>query len=266
LALQREFGVVLTEQQIARVVTIRDLLREVVAATPPGAELVDIAEQEKLWLEPYGLQVRVLRVFGEGFVWIAMRCFFRLRVEGLGKLPEPPFLLCPNHASYLDGFALAAALPHRQLRSTYWAGWTGVLFSSRHRRLFSRAAQIIPIDPDRAATAGVALGAAVLARGRILVWFPEGALSSDGSLQTFQPGVGAVLERYSASVVPVYIAGTAAALPPGHVFPRPRRITVRFGDAFDPARAVPGVAGRPRERLIADAVRAAVAALVSKTG
>ena len=84
------------------------------------------------------------RFAGEAFLRGIMGIFFRLHVDGRQNLPPSPFLVCPNHVSYLDAFALAAALPHRKLQSTYWAGWTGLLVASRLRRLFSRAAQVIP--------------------------------------------------------------------------------------------------------------------------
>jgi long-chain acyl-CoA synthetase len=261
LALERDFGITLTEQQIARIVTLRDLLREAVTATPSPAAPSSISPPQNIWLAPYGPGMRATRFAGEAFLRGAMEAFFRLRVDGRQNLPHPPFLICPNHVSYLDTFALAAALPHRQLQSTYWAGWTGLLFTTRFRRLFSRAAHIIPIDPDRAAAAGIALGSAVLARGQTLVWFPEGGLSPDGSLQPFQPGIGAVLTRYPVPVVPAYISGTAAALPPGKRLPRLRQIAVRFGTPLDPADAVPDVAGRTHQQAIAETIRAAVAAL-----
>ena len=42
---------------------------------------------------------------------IMMRGPFRLRVKGLENLPdEGPFIIAPNHVSYLDAFAVAAAL------------------------------------------------------------------------------------------------------------------------------------------------------------
>jgi long-chain acyl-CoA synthetase len=260
LALERDFGIALTEQQIARIVTLRDLLREAVTATPSQAP-PSISAPQNIWLASYGPGVRATRFAGEAFLRGVMGAFFRLHVDGRQNLPPPPFLVCPNHVSYLDSFALAAALPHRQLQSTYWAGWTGLLFATRLQRLFSRAAQVIPIDPDRAAAAGIALSSAVLSRGRTLVWFPEGGLSPDGSLQPFQPGIGAVLERYPVPVVPAYISGTVAALPPGKRLPRLRQIAVRFGVPLDPEAAAPDAAGRAHQQAIAEAIRNAVAAL-----
>src|SRR4051812_16427155 len=41
----------------------------------------------------------------------AVRLAFRLRVEGAEHLPSGPFLLVATHRSWVDGYALAAALP-----------------------------------------------------------------------------------------------------------------------------------------------------------
>lgn len=262
LALQREFGVALSEQQIARVVTIEDLLREVVAAQASGAPASGTPAGDALPATP-GLGERIVRVAGEAVLRASMMAAFRLRVTREGDLPSPPFVICPNHVSYMDAPALAAALPHRILDQTYWAGWTGLLFSSPLRRFLSRAAQIIPVDPDRAAESAIDLGAAVLRSGRCLVWFPEGILSPDGTLQPFQEGIGAVLERQPVPVVPVRIDGTSEALPPGSTLPRLRRITVHFGAPIDPGAIASGLVGRSRQRRIADAIHAAVAALDS---
>ena len=58
-----------------------------------------------------------------------MRTLFRLRYSGLENLPaRGPFIIAPNHTSFLDPVALAAGLDPRLLRCTYWAGWTGVVF------------------------------------------------------------------------------------------------------------------------------------------
>ncbi len=263
LALQRECGISLTERQIARVVTLRDLLREAIQA-PATSEIPPvIVESENRWLEDYGVGIHALRGVGEASVRVVMRSFFRLRVVGLESLPPRPFLLCPNHVSYLDPFALAAALSHQQLQDAYWAGWTGLLFNTPMRRLFSRAAQIVPIDPDRNVAQALALGASVLARQRTLIWFAEGGLSPDGALQTFLPGIGALWLEHPVAVVPVFISGTNVALPPGARFPRRTQITIRFGKPIDPARLASGPAGRAGQQHIANVIREAVGSLGS---
>ena len=204
----------------------------------------------------------MLRAIGEFLIRLVMRHAFKLRVEGLDLLPpDDPILICPNHVSYLDPFALGSALPRRRLERTYWAGWTGVAFTTRLRRLFSRAARVLPIDPDRAAASGLALGRGALEQGCNLVWFPEGGRSADGTLQPFLPGIGAVIEARPVPIVPVRIDGSFAAWPVERHFPRLGRITVRFGKPVDPAPLLAAAPGRSGHEKIAAAVQAAVAML-----
>jgi long-chain acyl-CoA synthetase len=261
LELQRELGIAITEQQIAGIVTMRDLLREAAVAVPSEASSLVGPEAQLRWLAPARPAAKSLRIVGEALLRIIMRVLFRLRVEGVENLPASPFMICPNHVSYLDAFALAAALPHRKLKETYWAGWTGLLFSSRLRRFFSEAAQVVPIDPDHAVAAGISTAMAILSQEKTLVWFPEGGLSPNGSLQPFLPGVGVVLERYPVPVVPAYILGTRAALPPGKKIPKLHDIVIRFGPAINPAVVAPEGSRRDGHQLIASTLRMAVANL-----
>jgi long-chain acyl-CoA synthetase len=259
LALERDLGIVLRESEIAQIVTLRDLLRKAAAApkTETGAAL---RSAEAPWLAPLGPALTLLRSVGELLLRLVMRGVFDLQVEGLEFLPmKGPMLLCPNHVSYLDPFALGAALPKEFVSHTCWGGWTGVAFTTRFRRLFSRAARIMPIDPDRAAASGLAMGRLTLERGWNLVWFPEGGRSADGTLQRFLPRVGVLVEKHPVPIVPVYIEGSFSAWPVARRLPRPRRITVRFG----PSIAVS--AGRIRDQEIVAAIRASVAALAKLT-
>jgi long-chain acyl-CoA synthetase len=160
---------------------------------------------------------------------------FRMRVEGLENLPHKgPFIIAPNHVSYLDAFAVAAALHHSVLRRTYWAGWTGAAFGNPLTRLISRLAQVVPVDPGRPGLSSLAFGAAVLRRGQNLVWFAEGERSPTGSLQPFKAGVGMLLGYYPVPIVPAFIRGTYEAMPRGRFLRRLKKVTVTFGDPVDP--------------------------------
>ncbi len=263
LALERELGVVLKESDIARIVTLRDLLREIAEAPKTEAGAAP-ADAEAPWLAPQGPILSLLRRFGELLLRLVMRGVFDLRVEGLELVPlKGPMLICPNHVSYLDPFALGAALPEGIVRHTCWGGWTGVAFTSRLRRLFSRAARIIPIDPDRAVASALAMAGLTLDRDWNLVWFPEGARSPDGTLQRFLPGVGALVEKHVVPIVPVYIDGSFSAWPLARKFPRRHRITVRFGQPIKPGPSNITTVGRIRDEEIAAAIRAGVAALAN---
>jgi long-chain acyl-CoA synthetase len=181
-----------------------------------------------------------------------MRGLFRLRAEGLENLPERgPFVITPNHVSYLDSFVVAAALDYGLLRRTYWAGWTGAAFSNPLNRFVSRLAQTVPIDPDRAGVSSLAFGAAVLKREKNLVWFPEGERSPTGRLQPFKPGIGMLLNHFRVPVVPVFIHGTGEAMPRGKALVRPAKITVVFGKPLEVSDLEQqGEDGQPHDRII----------------
>jgi long-chain acyl-CoA synthetase len=189
-----------------------------------------------------------------------LRLVFRLQVKGLDRVPiGDAFVLTPNHVSLLDPFAVAAALDDSRLRQTFWGGASTWAFGNPVTRSVSRLTRTVPIDPQRAAVSSLAFGAALLQRGDNLVWFPEGERAPDGKLKPFRPGIGMLLERYPTAVVPVWISGTFAALPPGRWLPRLRRVTVRFGDPLDPQQLVSQGNGDDVTETIAQALHDAVA-------
>jgi len=267
LEIGEKIGVELDEAAIERIDTVRDLLREVASGAGRTAQHVSpfgrpeevLDDRQRRWLKPLGpvgsAMARSMFVLNR----MLMRGPFRLRVEGIENLPDTgPFIIAPNHVSYLDSFAVAAALEHSVLRRTFWAGWTGAAFGNPPTRLVSRLAQVVPVDPARAGLSSLAFGAAVLARGRCLVWFAEGERSPTGSLQPFKPGVGVLLSHYPVPVVPVFIRGTYEAMPRGTVLRGLEQITVTFGEPFDPRGS--DETSRPQEQIV-EAVRERVAEL-----
>ena len=265
-------GMELDEDAIERINTVRDLLNEVAELSEEGGAAVSGAspleepeevldEEQKRWLEPLGAGMsaaaRGLYVLNRA----VMRGLFRLRVEGVEHLPEEgPFVIAPNHTSYIDAFVVAAALDLRLLRGAYWAGWTGAAFGNPITRLVSRLAQTVPIDPDRAGISSLAF-AAVLKRGKSLIWFPEGQRSPDGELQPFKPGIGMLLDHFRVPTVPVSIHGTYEAMPPGTTIPRPEKVAIVFGEPLDADDLEQrGEGDSPQDRLV-DGLRDRVAEL-----
>jgi long-chain acyl-CoA synthetase len=167
----------------------------------------------------------------------------------------------PNHLSYLDPFALAAALGYRRLRQTHWAGSMNVAFGNPLTRFVSRLAQAVPVESDRSGVSSLAFGVAALERGKSLIWFAEGQRSHSGELQLFKPGVGLLLDHFRVPVVPVSISGTYEAMPPGSALVQPKKITVIFGEPLnvdDLDRQ--GEGDRPQDRIV-QALRGHVAKL-----
>jgi 1-acyl-sn-glycerol-3-phosphate acyltransferase len=146
----------------------------------------------------------------------------RLRTRGLQRL-QFPCVVVANHASYLDGVVLAAALPpnfsfviKREMSSVPVAGTLlrriGAEFVERqnHRRRGQDARRLI-----REAE-----------HGKALVFFPEGTFSEEVGLLRFHIGAFAAASRADMAVFPVAIRGTRFCLPPDRLLPRPGPIDV----------------------------------------
>ncbi len=238
LEIRERCGVALSEAATARIESLRDLLQEAVAAAGrsgvQAAALEDdpesyLTERQKRWLKP-------LSAVESALAWpiyhlnrALVRAFFRVRVSGLEHLREAgQMILTPNHASVLDPFVIAAVVPYDILRRSAFAGWTGMAFANPLYRFVVRLGRTLPVEHDRAAFSSLAAALVALRDGMSLIWFPEGQRSGDGRLQRFMPGIGALLSRSPATVVPAFIAGTFEAMPRGRRLPRPGRIEVVF--------------------------------------
>ena len=271
-------GVDLPEAAIVRIETVRDLLREVAAprgVAEPGADPLErlkrpremLSEERRHWLEQPPAGIRTLGALLFAVDRGLMRSLFRLTVRGKERLPQRgPFILAPNHVSYLDPLAVAAALPRHELNRTYWGGWTGVMLANPLMRLVSRAVGVIPIDPKGGPLSSIAFGVAALKDRYNLVWFAEGGRTPDGKLRRFRPGIAVLLNAEPVPVVPVWIDGTYAALPVGSWLPRPRKVSVTFGEPIRPEDLQPKPDAGWSHQTIADAIYERVAELRGREG
>jgi long-chain acyl-CoA synthetase len=182
-----------------------------------------------------------------------IRSLFHLQVRGLAHLPATgPYILTPNHTSYLDSLVVASALGYHRLRNVYWAGSVAVMFLNPILRLVSRLSQTVPVAAGQEGVfSSLAFGAAVLKRNKILVWFPEGQRSHTAALAPFKPGVGLLLAHDAVPVIPVLIQGAYQALPPGWHLPKVgERITITFGEPLAADKlAQEGIGEHPYDRI-----------------
>lgn len=273
LDLKQVTGVELTEAAIARIDTVRDLLREMgeARAGQVSAAAWDQPEQilsaaDRRWLAPIGPLAR-------GLAWGVVRLLqplarwaFSLQVEGREHLPDSnaQVVYVANHVSFLDPFLMAAALGPKRVARTRWTGYTGMAFGNPVTRFFSRIARTLPVDPERGATIALALSAAAIHQGDSLAWFPEGQRSRDGRLHAFRPGIGRLLARFPLPVIPLYIAGAFEAMPTGTYWPRRVPILIRFGPPLNPTTLVADLAAADTPERIARALQQAVADLASR--
>jgi len=253
-----------------RITTVRDLLTRVsekAAQTGgPGPDSADLLVRERArWLAPRSAAERLGGWIVQGINSAGMHVLFSLQVEGAESLPETgPVLICPNHVSDMDPFVVAAALPPALRRRVAWAATKQRLFNTRLRRGFARLTRIFPVD-ETAPTIAIDLATETLAGGGVQVWFPEGWRSPDGRLLPFHSGIGRILLRSRAPVVPTFISGTLDAWPRDRRLPHPAPVTITFArpvPADELISAVP--VGADPAQAIADALRARVAQIPAK--
>jgi long-chain acyl-CoA synthetase len=266
ILLHERVGVALSEADLARIITIRDLLRlsterQTETGALPSREPAIALDIER-WLAPTGPLLTALGAALYAVNRIIMRGFFRLRVSGFDRLPPAgPFVIAPNHVSYLDGLVVAAALRWSVLRRVYWAGDALRLFPHPLTRVFCRAAHLFPVDAMHP-SAALETANRVLTAGNILVWFPEGWRSPDGRLQHFQPGIGQLLLSSGAPAVPALLSGTFEALPRDRRIPRLRPLTITFGAPASVSALRDVGRGPTDEERVADALRQRLGALI----
>ncbi len=206
-----------------------------------SSESQDGEEAAKFHLS--GTLMMLLKYFPLRLIYhLLFRTFLRLETRGLKHLPEKgPYLICPNHQSYLDPFVLISTLPFRVFRNMFFVGYSA-LFTSRKMKLVARLTNIVPVDPDAHLLRAMKAGAYGLRTGRILCIFPEGGRSFDGSLQEFKKGAAILSRELSVPIVPVAIQGTHRVWPRDSIRIRPHKVKIEFGeplllsksDAVDP--------------------------------
>ena len=157
-----------------------------------------------------------------------------LRVEGVDCLPATGCVLVANHASYIDGLVLAAALP----RPVRFVAKAELRDSRLLRPLFERMGTLFVrrFDPGHGIEDANALAAGA-GTGAPLLFFAEGTFSARPGLQAFRLGAFQAAARQGLPVVPVALAGTRALLPDGSWRPRPGALTVTICAPRTPAGA-----------------------------
>ncbi|MGA2397878.1 MAG: lysophospholipid acyltransferase family protein [Steroidobacteraceae bacterium] len=186
--------------------------------------------------------------------WVAgtlSRAFFRLagiplRVEGLELLPKAPCVVVANHASYIDGIVVAAALPPDFAFVIKKEMVRVPLASLLLRRLGSAFVERFDRHKGGADTRRVWK---LAARGQSLVFFPEGTFDARRQVRRFLGGAFATAQRSNMPVVAAAIHGTRDVLPSGGIMVYRRAVHFEILEVLG--------AGEARERsrqLIAEAV------------
>lgn len=148
-------------------------------------------------------------------VYLLFAILVGLRARGVRQLPAGgPYLISPNHQSYLDAFMVVGALPLRAFREMFFVG-AAEYFQTPLMRWLARSLNVVPVDPDANLVTAMQAGAYGLRLGKVLVLFPEGERSIDGEVKTFRKGAAILSHHLCAPIVPVALDGVWDIWPRG---------------------------------------------------
>jgi 1-acyl-sn-glycerol-3-phosphate acyltransferase len=181
--------------------------------------------------------------FGPVTAWYAHR-----KVEGLEVFEDHrgPVIFVANHSSHMDTPTILRALPGGWRQRTAVAAAADYFYNKRW--VAAAVSFLFATVPISRLGGGMDKGSAdhlhrLLRRGWNLLLYPEGTRSRDGSRGKLHSGAAVLAASHDVAILPIYVSGTRAAMPPGRVWPKRWRrgvltrrhsIVVRFGPPIRP--------------------------------
>ena len=169
-----------------------------------------------------------------------------LRLRGLAQLPAGPCVVVSNHASYLDGPLLMAALPSR---FTFVVQHGAASWPLAGRVIKAMGVRFVERESKRAGAAQLLGLIRRLQDGESLAVFPEGTFNAEPALLKFHGGAFLTAAHAGVPVVPAVIRGSRRFLGDGRLLPSPSRLEIEL---FAPIQ----VSGTDRESVARTAAAA----------
>ena len=183
----------------------------------------------------------------------AARLLFRIRVGGNTEHLEqhPRLLVIANHESFLDGLLLGLFLPLDPVFVVH----TGVARNPVFR-LFLLLVEYLAVDP----TSPMAMKKVIrlIESGRPVVVFPEGRITTTGSLMKVYDGPAFVAAKTGATLLPVRLDGAARSYFSRLSGRHPRRLLPQITLSIQPITRLPmpeGGTARERRRKAGEGMR-----------
>lgn len=168
---------------------------------------------------------RLVYIFCNSATRLFALIYFRFRVFKSERYPiDGPVLICANHQSHMDPILVANGC-------TRYVGFVAreSLFKFKPFGWLITVLGAFPINRD-GGIAGIKETLKRLKRGEVVLIFPEGTRTPDGTLQDFKSGFCAIARRSKVPIVPVAIDGAYDAWPKKVMLPRPRSIKLKVGN------------------------------------
>ena len=171
-----------------------------------------------------------------GSVRLFLFRWFRLRHEGRERLlVQGTVILAPVHRSNLDG-PLIGGLTDRRVR---YMGKES-LFKPAIAGWIMRSLGSFPVRRGEADLDAMRVAKGMLDDGEAMLVFPEGTRQETDTIADVFDGAAWLAARSDAPVVPVGIAGTAEAMPPGTKFPKRTQVAIVVGEPMPPPAGADG--------------------------
>ncbi|HET7440454.1 MAG TPA: AMP-binding protein [Terriglobales bacterium] len=248
-ALEEKLGGEVDESRLAEIYTVHDLIEAVRQSAGQAGRTGSNRPQSAGWRailreqpdDPDVLDLARARPFSEAFFYLATRLVqvfaldrFHLKVQGLEKLPlTGAYIICSNHQSYLDPIIMDSVLPWPIFRNMFAVGTSDIFGSPLMRRL-ARILRVVVVDPDANLMPAMRAGAYGLRLGRILILYPEGERSIDGTPRVFKKGAAILSIHLQVPIIPVAIDGFYEAWPRAQSFQGFTPLKIAFGDPIHP--------------------------------
>jgi long-chain acyl-CoA synthetase len=227
--LEQKFQTKVPQNVAAQIFTVRQLVQALSAAQHAHVSTEARSAKAESWstilrelppdTDPVLSGLLERRRFAKPFLWslgrLVMPLVARVELSGAENLPASgAYIICPNHQSYLDPFLMCSAMPFGAFKHVFLVGAVEY-FETPLTQWFARVANLVPVDPDSNLIPAMQAGAFGLTHGKVLVLFPEGERSIDGTVKKFKKGAPILSQHVGVPIVPVAIKGVYELWPRG---------------------------------------------------
>jgi 1-acyl-sn-glycerol-3-phosphate acyltransferase len=181
-------------------------------------------------------------------LWLGIHVRHRERLPFKG-----PAIVAANHNSHLDILTLLSLFPLLSIPRVQPAAAADYFFKTPLLKWFSlNVIGIIPVVRGGGREGGDPLDACydALARGKILVIFPEGTRGEPEQMADLKSGIWFLAKRFpQAPVIPIYMHGLGKSMPKGTLIPIPFFVRIAIGKALYWTEEKEGFMGELKARL-----------------
>ncbi|HEY5034471.1 MAG TPA: lysophospholipid acyltransferase family protein, partial [Candidatus Dormibacteraeota bacterium] len=170
---------------------------------------------------------RLYRMVRRFVRWLVPK-IFRVTVSGLENIPTPPYIIAANHQAWFDSAFIIPFFPGSPV--VYTMAKRETVFNRGWKRRILPSIGVFPISPSQGQLdeAGLRTVYQILARGGVVLMFPEGRYSRGRALRPLKVGIGHFALQAGVPICPVAVRGTDALRPFS-------RVDVSIGPPIHPA-------------------------------